>query len=445
MLLSRRNRNASLLSSNSIHSNSNINVNHRQQNHLRPILLLSLQKNKNNNNYNFSQIRYILSDAVQKRVDTMVAKHDEIMQRLSQGEASSLAKDLSLLAPVARLQQKLYALHDEMNSMKELLEEAISTDDKVLEEESQEELRKIQVELSMVEKRIIDAILPKHEDDGEAAIIEVRAGTGGDEAALFAAELMEAYAKTAKARGWKVEILHKATTDIGGIKEASLSITASGGGGSHGYTDDDHSSVDPMVGLGPYGFFKFESGVHRVQRVPVNDVRIHTSACSVGVLPSPSDERSDELLPMSELKIETMRGSGPGGQSVNTTDSAVRITHIPTGITASIQDERSQHKNKEKALKLIAARVQELQREAAARELGEARNSLMGGGDRSERIRTYNFPQDRVTDHRCKVSEHGIVKLLAGAYEDGLVATFAPLMRSMAREELLQELEDKRK
>ena len=321
----------------------------------------------------------------------------------------------------------------------------MSTDDKELEEECRGELVKIETEMALVEKRVIDAILPKPEDDAEAAIIEVRAGTGGDEAALFAAQLMEAYAKTAKARGWKVEILHQTATDIGGIKEASLSVTG-GLGGSHGYSSSgDDTSADPFAVLGPYGFFKFESGVHRVQRGSVNDVRIHTSACSVGVLPSPSDERSNELLPMSELKIETMRGSGPGGQSVNTTDSAVRITHIPTGITASIQDERSQHKNKDKALKLIAARVLELQREAAARELGEARNSLMGGGDRSERIRTYNFPQDRVTDHRCKVSEHGIQKLLAGTYEDGLVSTFAPTMRAMSRDELLRELENERK
>ncbi|KAI2500788.1 peptide chain release factor [Fragilaria crotonensis] len=201
---------------------------------------------------------------------------------------------------------------------------------------------------------------------------------------------MEAYAKTAKARGWKVEILHKATTDIGGIKEASLSITASGGGGSHGYTDDDHSSVDPMVGLGPYGFFKFESGVHRVQRVP-------------------------------SMMFGSIRA----------------LVLIHTGRTQPTQEQR-------KGVKVDCGASSGAAAKAAARELGEARNSLMGGGDR-ERIRTYNFPQDRVTDHRCKVSEHGIVKLLAGAYEDGLVATFAPLMRSMARDELLQELEDKPK
>lgn len=387
-----------------------------------------------------TQHRYVLSASVQRRVEAMVSKHEKIMQRLSEGEASSLAKELPVLAPVARLHQKISLLNNEEQSMKELLAAAISSDDKELLEECEEELRQIEVTREMIEKRVIDAVLPKDEDDTEAAIMEIRAGTGGDEAALFAAELLEAYTKGAKGKGWKVEVLHKTNTDIGGIKEASISIT---GSASYGNFEDD-DAVDPLAGLGPYGFFKFESGVHRVQRVPVNDIRIHTSACSVAVLPSPSDERSDELLPMSELRIETMRASGAGGQHVNTTDSAVRVTHIPTGITASIQDERSQHKNKAKALKLIAARVLELQRNAAAKALGEVRNSLMGGGDRSERIRTYNYPQDRVTDHRCKVSEHGIVKLLGGASEDGLVDTFSPIMRAMARDELLKDLEDDR-
>jgi peptide chain release factor 1 len=352
-----------------------------------------------------------------------------------------MGKELSSLAPVARLQEKLTLLNDEETSMKELLEDAISLEDKDLETECQEELKKIEESRAVLEKRVIESVLPKDEDDAEAAILEVRAGTGGDEAALFAGDLLDAYSKSAKSQGWKVETLSVTKTDLGGIKEGSVSI--SGGGGSYGYDDSD-DNVDPMAGLGPYGFFKFESGVHRVQRVPVNDVRIHTSACSVAVLPSPSDERADNLLPMSELRIDTMRASGAGGQHVNTTDSAVRITHLPTGITASIQDERSQHKNKAKALKLIAARVMALRRADEARERGDARNSLMGGGDRSERIRTYNFPQDRVTDHRCKESEHGITRLLGGSSEDGLVVTFAPIMRAMSRDEALRQLEEER-
>jgi peptide chain release factor 1 len=370
------------------------------------------------------QCRCILSAAVQKRVEAIVTQHDDIMARLSEGgNTSSMGKELSSLAPVARLQEKLTLLNDEETSMKELLEDAISLEDKDLETECQEELKKIEESRAVLEKRVIESVLPKDEDDAEAAILEVRAGTGGDEAALFAGDLLDAYSKSAKSQGWKVETLSVTKTDLGGIKEGSVSI--SGGGGSYGYDDSDDN-------------------VDRVQRVPVNDVRIHTSACSVAVLPSPSDERADNLLPMSELRIDTMRASGAGGQHVNTTDSAVRITHLPTGITASIQDERSQHKNKAKALKLIAARVMALRRADEARERGDARNSLMGGGDRSERIRTYNFPQDRVTDHRCKESEHGITRLLGGSSEDGLVVTFAPIMRAMSRDEALRQLEEER-
>ena len=189
--------------------------------------------------------------------------------------------------------------------------------------------------------------------------------------------------------------------------------------------------------------FFLSSGVHRVQRVPVNDTRIHTSACSVAVLPMKQDGgKEGELLPKSELKIDTMRSSGAGGQHVNTTNSAVRITHIPTGITASIQDERSQHKNKAKALKLISARVRDKEREEERRKHGEARSTLLGGGDRSERIRTYNYPQDRVTDHRCKHTTHGISKLLDAGSEDGLVPTFYPFLQNMVYDEQIAALED---
>lgn len=171
-------------------------------------------------------------------------------------------------------------------------------------------------------------------------------------------------------------------------------------------------------------------------------MRIHTSAASVVVLPAPNDSSSqDEILPQSELRIETMRASGAGGQHVNTTDSAVRITHIPTGITAAIQDERSQHKNKAKAIKLISARVRDKLKADEAKERGDLKNALRGGGDRSERIRTYNYPQDRITDHRCKQSEHGIEKLLSGGGELGLVGAFAPFLRQMERKEILEELE----
>jgi peptide chain release factor 1 len=299
-----------------------------------------------------------------------------------------------------------------------------------MEQECQEELDQLQEEKVALEKRFRNAILPKDENDFRSdAIVEIRAGTGGDEAAMFASELREAYEKTAKAMRWNIEILSQNRTDLGGIKETVLSISGrGGGGGGMTYADEETEDDDDYKSsIGPYGLFKYESGVHRVQRVPVNDSRIHTSACSVAVLPLLQDDKNaGELLPTSELRIETMRSSGAGGQSVNTTDSAVRITHVPTGITASIQDERSQHKNKAKALKLLAARVRNFQREADELQRGETRSSLMGGGDRSERIRTYNYPQDRVTDHRSKHTTHGISKLLDGSADDGLVAMFYP-------------------
>lgn len=391
------------------------------------------------------------SSSVVKRVESMVSRHDEIIALLNTGEhgtSASLGKELSRLAPVAHLDERIKELQTEKSSLKELLSEAQSMDDAEMEEDCTSEMERIDSQVASMESKLVYAVLPRDEDDfGTDAVLEVRAGTGGDEAALFAAELLAAYEKTAKNRGWKFESLGKTLTDLGGIKEAAASINSGGGGGGYGGSfgdgDDSAADLDSLDKLGPYGFFKFESGVHRVQRVPVNDVRIHTSAASVAVLPAPDDSAgSHDALPMSELRIDTMRASGAGGQHVNTTESAIRITHIPTGITASIQDERSQHKNKAKALKLITARVRDKQREEEARERGDAKANLMGGGDRSERIRTYNFPQDRVTDHRCKHSEHGISKLFDNGGEDGLVATFAPYMRTMHREELLKEMED---
>eukprot|EP00521_Asterionellopsis_glacialis_P011651 CAMPEP_0195308280 /NCGR_PEP_ID=MMETSP0707-20130614/38145_1 /TAXON_ID=33640 /ORGANISM="Asterionellopsis glacialis, Strain CCMP134" /LENGTH=394 /DNA_ID=CAMNT_0040372545 /DNA_START=223 /DNA_END=1407 /DNA_ORIENTATION=- len=378
----------------------------------------------------------------------MTSRHKELLEKMMSedaGEVDALGKELSKFAPVASLKERMDELQEEEQSLRELMKEASQENDKDMENECQDELQRISGEREKLEQRIIAAVLPRDEDDYSAdAVLEIRAGTGGEEAALFAGELLEAYTKIAKGKNWKLEELNVTKTDIGGIKEASISISSGSGGGSYGGFDIDEND-DPLSGLGPCGYFRFESGVHRVQRVPVNDVRMHTSACSVAVLPySDDNDQTTELLPTSELKIETMRSSGAGGQHVNTTESAVRITHIPTGITAAIQDERSQHKNRAKAMKLITARVRDKQREEEARERGDARQSLMGGGDRSERIRTYNFPQDRVTDHRCKESEHGIAKLLGGAGDNngGLVAFFAPYLREMHREELMEQLEN---
>ena len=322
-----------------------------------------------------------------------------------------------------------------------------SADDKEMMDECRTELKNLDVALEALEGRILDAIVPHEDEDFDNdAIVEVRVGTGGDEASLFAAELFDSYMQTAKVMRWKVDVLDQSRSDIGGLKEGSYVIS---GGATIDPTvsddddddDDDNSDSQPPQLLGPYGAFKFESGVHRVQRVPINDSRIHTSACSVAVLPA-LKETNQDALPPSELRIETMRASGAGGQHVNTTDSAVRITHIPTGITASIQDERSQHKNKAKAMKLITARVLDAAKAEADQARGATRSSLMGGGNRSERIRTYNFPQDRSTDHRCKETRHGIASLLgAGSAVDNVVVSFFPHLRSMERDELLAQLD----
>ena len=393
------------------------------------------------------QCRYILSDAVTRQVKIKVDRHGAILEDINENpdQAFEFGKELSSLSHIVSLNEKFTNLDEEEASLQELLSEASELDDQDMKEECQQELETLEVTREKLERRIRDAILPQDETDyvGDA-ILEIRAGTGGDEATLFASELRETYEKSAKSMKWSFEVLSETRTDLGGIKETVLSIAGRGGGGNNMYAaDDDDEEEDFRSTIGPYGLFKYESGVHRVQRVPVNDTRIHTSACSVAALPLLQDSgNSNELLPMSELKIETMRSSGAGGQHVNTTDSAVRITHIPTGITASIQDARSQHKNKDKALKLIAARVRDQQRQEEERKLGATRSSLLGSGDRSERIRTYNYPQDRVTDHRCKHTTHGISKLLDGSSSDGLVVTFYPYLRDMVREEQLAALEE---
>jgi peptide chain release factor 1 len=335
---------------------------------------------------------------------------------------------------LAHLEKERLSALEEVTIMKELQNDAAGDAEAV--ESCQDELTKLRGSIQALETQIIDALLAAHDsndnDEGTDAIIEVRAGTGGDEASLFAQELMDCYRMTAKNCKFQVELLSETYTALGGIRESSVSITSS-------------SSYGGGAEITPYDLFRFESGVHRVQRVPINDAKIQTSACSVAVLPqhaSNSKHDASEEIPPAELQIETMRSSGAGGQHVNTTDSAVRITHLPTGTTVSIQDERSQHKNKEKAMKLITARVRDAQKLALAAKRFKARSSLLGGGDRHERIRTFNFPQDRVTDHRCKETRHGIAGLLGGDKEDGLVVTFLPYLKALRREELLKEVEE---
>ncbi|MBI2903484.1 MAG: peptide chain release factor 1 [Candidatus Methylomirabilis oxyfera] len=254
------------------------------------------------------------------------------------------------------------------------------------------EIQDLAGEREKMEEEIMLLLLPRDPADEKDIILEVRAGTGGDEAALFAAELVRMYSRYAESQGWKVEFLSSHLTGVGGVKEAILGIE----------------------GRGAYSRLKFESGVHRVQRVPVTESsgRIHTSTVTVAVLPE-AEEVEVQIDPK-EVRIDVFRSTGPGGQSVNTTDSAVRITHLPTGMVVSCQDEKSQHKNRAKALKVLRARLLELARAEKEAEISQARRLQVGTGERSERIRTYNFPQGRVTDHRIGLTLHSLQRILEG-------------------------------
>ncbi|HEX6742437.1 MAG TPA: peptide chain release factor 1, partial [Sphingomicrobium sp.] len=264
--------------------------------------------------------------------------------------------------------------------------------DDELRQMASEELRANGEALAAAERSLALSLLPRDAADERAAMLEVRAGTGGDEAALFAGDLLRMYQRYADEQGWRFELISASAAELGGYKEAIASIN----------------------GAGVFARLKFESGVHRVQRVPVTESggRIHTSAATVAVLPEAED--IDVHIDDKDLRIDVYRSSGPGGQSVNTTDSAVRITHLPTGLVVIQQDEKSQHKNKAKALKVLRTRLFEMERERLASERAGARKSMVGSGDRSERIRTYNFPQGRVTDHRINLTLHKLEAILEG-------------------------------
>ncbi len=333
--------------------------------------------------------------AFEDKLDNLLARHAQLSDALAKPdiggqEFAKCSKELSDLEPLV---EKIRALRSAEASAADtramLADPDLDPEMKVM---AEEELADIEKQLPELMRIMQLALLPKDAADEKNAILEVRAGTGGDEAALFAAALFRLYQRYSALKGWKFEILSVSDTGLGGYKEASANIT----------------------GTGVFARLKFESGVHRVQRVPATEGsgRIHTSAATVAVLPEA--EEVDIKIEDKDLRIDVFRSSGPGGQSVNTTDSAVRIVHIPTGLIVSQQDEKSQHKNKAKALKVLRSRLYEMERMRIATERSSARKEQVGSGDRSERIRTYNFPQSRVTDHRINMTKHNIDEVMSG-------------------------------
>ncbi len=329
------------------------------------------------------------------RIAALLARRDEIAERMATGDLAAdkfvaLSKEYAEIEPVAKAAASVAAVRRETVDLEAMLA------DPDMREMAAEELAAIKERLPEAEHALAIALLPKDTADERSAMLELRAGTGGDEAALFAGDLFRMYQRYAEGQGWKVELISANGADVGGFKEVIASVS----------------------GNGVFAKLKFESGVHRVQRVPVTEAggRIHTSAATVAVLPE-ADE-VDVQIDDKDLKVDIYRSSGAGGQHVNTTDSAIRITHLPTGIVVIQQDQRSQHKNRAKAMQVLRTRLYEREREKLHAERAGNRKSMVGSGDRSERIRTYNFPQGRVTDHRINLTLHRLPEILEGQMDE---------------------------
>jgi peptide chain release factor 1 len=329
------------------------------------------------------------ANPLDRKLEQILARRDELEALLADAQPAAyakLAKELSDLTPVVAGIEAYGAAHRELREL-----EALAADPE-MRELAEEERRALEARLPELEREVRLLLLPKDAADAKSAILEIRAGTGGDEAALFAGDLLRMYQRYADLKGWRVDIFSLSESDLGGIKEAVVEI----------------------LGRGVFERLKYEAGVHRVQRVPATEAqgRIHTSAATVAVLPEAEDV--DIALDEKDLRVDVYRASGAGGQHVNRTESAVRITHLPTGLVVAIQDEKSQHKNRAKALKILKARLYEQEREAKASERAASRKGQVGSGDRSERIRTYNFPQNRITDHRINLTLYKLEQVMAG-------------------------------
>lgn len=345
--------------------------------------------------YLYIRVAHIMNQAFQKIIDEYKNLTEQLGQS-SPGDLARLGKRQTELVPVVEKIERLQKIEADIADNTELTK----VDDAEMQNMALEEIKLLQVQGAALLEEIENDLLPKDENDSKDIMVEMRAGAGGDESTLFAAELFRAYGKYAESRGWKIHIVSSSKSDVGGFKEVIFEITGR-----------------QSQQVGPYSAFKYESGVHRVQRVPETEKsgRVHTSTITIVVLPEV--EEKDFAIDPKDLKIEATTSSGHGGQSVNTTYSAIRIVHIPTGITAQCQDERSQAQNKEKALAVIRSRVAAHFKEIEDKKLKDTRLSQIGTGDRSEKIRTYNFPQDRVTDHRINENFNQIALIMEGKLE----------------------------
>lgn len=352
------------------------------------------------------------------RLEQLVDRHEELSALLSDPDVISdqsrfvaYSQEYSEIGPVVALVKRYQTLKSDLMDLSDYL----SGDDREMRELAESEFPEVKDAVARVEADLQLALVPKDPADARNAYVEIRAGTGGDEAALFAGDLLRMYLRYAEQRGWRAEVVSESKAELGGYKEVVVRIS----------------------GERVYGQLKFESGAHRVQRVPATESqgRIHTSACTVAVL-AESDPRAETTIDSKDLRIDTFRASGAGGQHVNKTDSAIRVTHIPTGVVVECQDERSQHKNKARALSLLQAKLEDAARQEAQAQEASERKSLVGSGDRSERIRTYNFPQGRVTDHRINLTLYRLDEMMEGACD----MVIDPLV-SEHQAELLSKLE----
>ncbi len=345
---------------------------------------------------------HTMKDSLRQQFQRLAMRLGELDETLADGNVASdmrrfreLTREHSEVSGVVEQFQRFEQRERDLAAAREML------DDPEMAEMAREEISLAQSDVERLRMELQTALLPRDPDDDRNAFLEIRAGTGGDESALFAADLARMYLRYAERRGWRTEVMSESVSDLGGYKEV----------------------VFRVEGDGVYSRLKFESGGHRVQRVPATETqgRIHTSACTVAVLPEPDEAEEIQLNP-AELRIDTFRASGAGGQHVNKTDSAIRITHLPTGIVAECQDDRSQHRNKAKAMAVLAARLREKDRSERAAKEAATRKGLIGSGDRSDRIRTYNFPQGRLTDHRINLTLYKLQFILDGDLDEVIAA-----------------------